>query len=49
MHKQALDKKRQSLIPGFKKISNFYLAGGTALALQIGHWMSVDFDFFLIR
>jgi len=26
--------------------SNFYLAGGTALALQIGHRRSVDFDFF---
>lgn len=24
----------------------FYLAGGTALALQIGHRLSVDFDFF---
>ena len=33
----------------FKKLSNFpefYLAGGTALALQIGHRISVDFDFF---
>lgn len=27
-------------------ISNFYLSGGTALALQIGHRESVDFDFF---
>lgn len=25
---------------------DFYLAGGTALALQIGHRISVDFDFF---
>ena len=25
---------------------NFYLAGGTALALQIGHRKSIDFDFF---
>jgi len=25
---------------------NFYLAGGTALALQIGHRVSVDLDFF---
>src|SRR3990167_5779575 len=24
----------------------FYLAGGTALALQVGHRLSVDFDFF---
>ena len=28
-------------------ISSFYLAGGTALALQIGHRQSVDFDFFI--
>jgi predicted nucleotidyltransferase component of viral defense system len=27
-------------------ISHFYLAGGTALSLQIGHRRSVDFDFF---
>lgn len=26
--------------------NNFYLAGGTALALQIGHRTSVDFDFY---
>lgn len=27
-------------------LSDFYLAGGTSLALQIGHRESVDFDFF---
>ena len=27
-------------------LQSFYLAGGTALALQIGHRQSVDFDFF---
>lgn len=27
-------------------INNFYLAGGTGLALNIGHRQSVDFDFF---
>ena len=27
-------------------IKNFYLAGGTALALQLGYRESVDFDFF---
>ncbi len=25
---------------------DFYLAGGTALALHLGHRISVDFDFF---
>ncbi|MBN2481705.1 MAG: nucleotidyl transferase AbiEii/AbiGii toxin family protein [Bacteroidales bacterium] len=28
-------------------ISAFYLAGGTGLALQIGHRQSLDFDFFI--
>jgi len=27
-------------------LSRFYLAGGTALALQLGHRRSVDLDFF---
>ncbi len=27
-------------------MKNFYLAGGTGLALQIGHRKSIDFDFF---
>lgn len=31
---------------GFAKALGLYLAGGTALALQIGHRRSVDFDFF---
>jgi len=42
-----LDKKRLNfliLLKSFKK--DFYLAGGTALALQFGHRDSVDFDFF---
>jgi len=33
----------------FEKLKNFpdfYLAGGTGLALQLGHRISVDFDFF---
>jgi hypothetical protein len=29
-----------------KDLSSFYLAGGTALALQLGHRISRDFDFF---
>jgi len=42
-----LDKKRLDLLPLFKNFKNdFYLAGGTALALQIGHRDSIDFDFF---
>ncbi|MBU4375122.1 nucleotidyl transferase AbiEii/AbiGii toxin family protein [Patescibacteria group bacterium] len=47
MFYNILDKKRLSILPllnAFKK--DFYLAGGTALALQIGHRDSIDFDFF---
>ena len=31
---------------GSLQASHFYLAGGTALAMQIGHRQSMDFDFF---
>jgi predicted nucleotidyltransferase component of viral defense system len=47
MHYQILDEKRQTILPLLNQVvSNFYLAGGTALALQLGHRDSVDFDFF---
>jgi len=46
IRKEALTKKAGELFPLFKKFENFYLVGGTALALQIGHRISVDFDFF---
>jgi hypothetical protein len=42
-----LDKKRMSILPILKEFKNdFYLAGGTGLALQFGHRDSIDFDFF---
>jgi predicted nucleotidyltransferase component of viral defense system len=47
MFLDILDKKRINILPflaNFK--SEFYLAGRTALALQIGHRDSIDFDFF---
>src|SRR3989344_6987024 len=34
------------LATGVPEIKKAYLAGGTALALQIGHRISVDLDFF---
>jgi predicted nucleotidyltransferase component of viral defense system len=34
------------LLSAEKFLSDFYLAGGTALALQIGHRKSIDLDFF---
>ncbi|MGE4357536.1 MAG: nucleotidyl transferase AbiEii/AbiGii toxin family protein [Candidatus Omnitrophota bacterium] len=48
LHWEIFDKKRLSLLPklGFLKKRGFYLAGGTALALQIKHRLSVDFDFY---
>lgn len=36
-------------VDGCNFIKNFYLAGGTALALLIGHRQSVDFDFFSLE
>jgi len=47
MKYSVLDKKRKSLLPLFKIFKkDFYLAGGTGLALQLGHRKSYDFDFF---
>jgi predicted nucleotidyltransferase component of viral defense system len=37
------------LIANFPEIDKAYLAGGTALALQIGHRISVDLDFFTVH
>ena len=47
MFYNILDTNRKELLPllaPFKK--HYYLAGGTGLALQIGHRKSEDFDFF---
>lgn len=42
-----LSGSRKKIIPSFISWKNdFYLAGGTGLALQIGHRDSIDFDFF---
>lgn len=48
MFLSILDKKRAELLKkfGFLKRYRFYLAGGTALALQIEHRISLDFDFY---
>jgi len=47
MFLNVLDKKRLNALPLLKEFKNeFYLAGGTGLALQLGHRDSVDFDFF---
>jgi hypothetical protein len=46
MHTEALTEEGLHLFPALSAFAEFYLAGGTALALQIGHRVSVDFDFF---
>lgn len=47
MHVEILDKKRREALPVVAAAGEgFYLAGGTALALQLGHRDSIDFDFF---
>lgn len=46
MHLESLTSNSKRLWPKLKAFPQFVLAGGTALALQIGHRISVDFDFF---
>lgn len=46
MHLEALSDKGREIFSKLRNFSDFYLAGGTALALQIGHRKSADFDFF---
>lgn len=46
MYQEAINSKRQEIFQKLKNFPQFYLVGGTALALQIGHRMSDDFDLF---
>jgi hypothetical protein len=47
LHKEILTEEQIKLLPLIKKFSkNFYLVGGTAIALHIGHRRSIDFDLF---
>ncbi|MEK7460992.1 MAG: nucleotidyl transferase AbiEii/AbiGii toxin family protein, partial [Patescibacteria group bacterium] len=47
MFYDILSPEQQKVLPSLKFFkADFYLAGGTALALQIGHRDSIDFDFF---
>lgn len=53
MHNLYLDILPKEQLKLFEELStgdyikDFYLAGGTCLALQIGHRQSIDFDFFI--
>lgn len=49
MRQEVINAKTKRLletIAEIKEIKDFYLAGGTALALQIGHRQSIDLDWF---
>lgn len=46
MHKEALIDVASKLFPRFSRFRGFYLVGGTALALHMGHRVSIDFDLF---
>jgi hypothetical protein len=46
MHTEALTEEGLKLFPALAAFDDIYLAGGTALALQIGHRVSIDFDLF---
>lgn len=46
LHLEVLNNKQREILPQLSFLKDFYLAGGTALALQIGHRTSVDFDFY---
>lgn len=49
MHEKSINKKTKLVLEKIEKskfIKDFYLAGGTALAIQLGHRESIDLDFF---
>ena len=50
MHPQILTEEQHKLLPFISKFSrSYYLVGGTAIALQIGHRRSIDFDLFTAK
>src|SRR5680860_54502 len=47
MHNQIFNSNQDQLLPLVKQFKReFYLVGGTAIALHIGHRRSIDFDLF---
>lgn len=47
MHLNILNEDQRLLLPFVAKFKKeFYMAGGTAIALHIGHHRSIDFDLF---
>lgn len=50
MHAEILTEQQLELLPLVARFSKeYYLAGGTAIALHIGHRRSIDFDLFTDR
>jgi hypothetical protein len=50
MHTDILTKEQKEILPFLKLYSRkFYLVGGTAIALHLGHRRSVDFDLFCYK
>ncbi|MBU1085192.1 nucleotidyl transferase AbiEii/AbiGii toxin family protein, partial [Patescibacteria group bacterium] len=50
MHPEILPPSQKKLLPLIKNFHpDFYLVGGTALALQLGHRRSIDYDLFSIK
>ncbi|NMB91589.1 nucleotidyl transferase AbiEii/AbiGii toxin family protein [candidate division WWE3 bacterium] len=48
MHKEVLNEEQIKLLPLLQTFSSeFGLVGGTAIALQIGHRRSIDYDLFI--
>lgn len=45
MHFEILSTAQHDLLPFIKKYSkNYYMVGGTAIALHLSHRRSIDFD-----
>lgn len=50
MHNEILTKEQVRLLPLIGRFArDFYLVGGTAIALQVGHRRSIDFDLFTAK
>jgi hypothetical protein len=50
MHTEIFTKEQIELFPFLKSYNrNFYLVGGTAVALHLGHRRSIDFDLFCYK
>lgn len=50
MHNEILTKEQIELLPILKLFKkDFYLVGGTAIAFQLGHRRSIDFDMFYLK